>query len=63
MVQYLEAHGIRLTPAAVTAALRSLVERDILQEVTEGTVALYELKIGLVGLWAAKHKSLTHLYK
>ena len=63
MVQYLEPYGIHLTPAAVTAALKSLVERDILQEVTEGTVALYELKIGLVGLWAAKHKSLTHLYK
>ncbi len=63
MVQYLEPYGIHLTPAEVTAALKRLVERDILQEVTEGTVALYELKIGLVGLWAAKHKSLTHLYK
>jgi outer membrane protein assembly factor BamB len=62
MVQYLEPYGIHLTPADVTSALKSLVERDILQEVTEGTTALYELKIGLVGLWVARQKSLSHLY-
>lgn len=62
MVQYLEPYGIHLTPADVTTALKSLVERDILQEVTAGTTALYELKIGLVGLWVAKQKSLSQLY-
>ncbi len=62
LVQYLEPYGIHLPPAEVTAALKSLVERDILQEITEGTTALYELKIELVGLWVAKHKSLSHLY-
>ncbi len=62
MVQYLEPYGIHLTPADVTTALKSLVERDILQEVTEGTTALYELKIGLVGLWVARQKSLSQLY-
>jgi hypothetical protein len=62
MVQYLEPYGIHLTPADVTTALKSLVERDILQEITEGTTALYELKIGLVGLWVAKQKSLSQLY-
>ena len=63
MVQYLEPYGITLSPAEVTAALKSLVERDILREITEGATALYELKIGLVGLWVAKHKSLSHLYR
>ena len=63
MVGYLEPYGIHLPPADVTAALKSLVERDILQEVTEGTTALYELKIGLVGLWVAKQKSLSQLYR
>ncbi|MEJ2748030.1 MAG: hypothetical protein P8183_08990, partial [Anaerolineae bacterium] len=62
MVQYLEPYGIHLTPTDVTTALKSLVERDILQEVTEGTTALYELKIGLVALWVAKQKSLSQLY-
>ncbi|MCP4424376.1 MAG: AAA family ATPase, partial [Chloroflexi bacterium] len=62
MTQYLEPYGIHLAPAEVTAALKRLVERDILQEVTGGTTALYELKIGLVGLWVAKYKSLSHLY-
>ncbi len=62
MTQYLEPYGIHLTPGEITAALKSLVERDILQEITEGATAQYELKIGLVGLWVAKHKSLSHLY-
>jgi hypothetical protein len=62
MAQYLDEYGIHLTPAEVTAALRRLVKRDILQEITEGTTSLYELKVGLVGLWVAKQKSLSHLY-
>lgn len=62
MLQFLETYGIYLAPAEVTTALKKLVERDIFQEVTEGATALYELKIGLVGLWVAKYKSLSQLY-
>ncbi len=61
LVQYLEPYGIQLTPAEVTTALNRLVARDILREVTEEATTLYELKIGLVGLWVARYKSLTTL--
>jgi hypothetical protein len=33
-----------------------------LREVTEETRTLYELKLGLVGLWVAKNKSISKLY-
>jgi Fe2+ or Zn2+ uptake regulation protein len=61
LMAYLKPYDIELSPAEVTAALNHLVERDILQEVTEGAVTLYELRIALVGLWVAQHKSLSKL--
>lgn len=62
LLQYLEPYDIHPTPTEVTAALNQLVERDILREIREGATVLYELKISLVGLWVAKHKSLSKLY-
>ena len=60
-VDYLQTFSIELDPAEVTAALNSLVERDIMREVTEEGKALYVLRIGLVGLWVAQNKSLSRL--
>ena len=61
-VGYLQSFSIDLDPAAVTAALNSLVGRDIMREVTEEGKGLYELRIGLVGLWVAQNKSLSRLH-
>lgn len=61
LVGYLEPFNIYLSPADVTAALSSLVERDILREITFGATSQYDLQVGLVGLWVAKHKSLSKL--
>jgi len=62
LMQYLETYGISLTPTEVTAALNTLVEREILAEASAGVTTQYELKIGLVGLWVAQHKSLSKLH-
>jgi hypothetical protein len=62
LLRYLEPYAVQPDPAAVTAALNRLVERDILREVTEEGRALYELKLGLVGLWVAQNKSLSKLF-
>jgi hypothetical protein len=62
LVQYLAEYSIHLNPAEVTAGLTRLVEREILIEVREEGATLYELKIGLIGLWAAQNKSLNKLY-
>ena len=59
---FLEPFGIQLPPTEITAALNRLVEREIMREVTEGANILYELKIGLVGLWVAQHKSVSKLH-
>ncbi|GAB4148630.1 MAG: hypothetical protein Fur0021_08790 [Candidatus Promineifilaceae bacterium] len=59
--QYLADYGIHLTPAEVTAGLTHLVERDIMREFSSEATTLYELKIGLVGLWTAQNKSLSKL--
>jgi hypothetical protein len=63
LIQYLEQYGFRLEPAEVTAGLNRLVEREIMAETTSEGSTLYELKIGLVGLWAAQNKSLSKLYE
>jgi hypothetical protein len=42
--------------------LHQLVEREIMREINIGANTLYELKIGLVGLWTAQHKSLSRLH-
>jgi outer membrane protein assembly factor BamB len=62
LTEYLAQYDFKLQPAEVTAALNRLVERDIMREVPEGATTLYELRIGLVGLWTAKNKSLSRLY-
>ncbi len=63
LVQYLEEYGFRFDPAEVTRGLNLLVEREIMREITMQGTTLYELKIGLVGLWAAQNKSLSKLYE
>ena len=63
LVQYLEQYGFRFDPAEVTAGLNRLVEREIMREITDEGTTLYELKVGLVGLWAAQNKSLSKLYE
>lgn len=63
LMLYLEEYGFRFEPAEVTAGLTRLVEREILREITGDATVLYELKIGLVGLWAAQNKSLSRLYE
>lgn len=63
LLQYLGRYSIHLTPAEVTTALNRLVQRDILREVGDEATSLYELKIGLVGLWVARNKSLSKLYE
>ncbi len=63
LIQYLEQYGFRFDPAEVTGGLNRLVEREIMRELTDEGTTLYELKIGLVGLWAAQNKSLSKLYE
>jgi hypothetical protein len=63
LVQYLEKYSIHINPIEITAGLNRLVEREIMGEITAEGVLLYELRIGLVGLWVAKNKSLSHLYE
>nr|NIP23025.1 hypothetical protein [Phycisphaerae bacterium]NIP50980.1 hypothetical protein [Phycisphaerae bacterium]NIX26840.1 hypothetical protein [Phycisphaerae bacterium] len=62
LVQHLDEYSIYLDPAEVTLGLNSLVEREIFREVTEGATTLYEMRIGLVGLWVAQNKSLSRLH-
>lgn len=62
LINYLADYGIHLDPTEVTQALTNLVEREIMREVKRGATTLYELHIGLVGLWIAKHKSLSKLH-
>lgn len=63
LVQYLEQYDLHFEPAEVTNGLNLLVERDIMREVTIEATTLYELKIGLVGLWVAQNKSLSKLLR
>lgn len=63
LVQYLEQYGFRFDAAEVTAGLNRLVEREIMREITDEGTTFYELRIGLVGLWAAQNKSLNKLYE
>ncbi|MFN2253264.1 MAG: AAA family ATPase, partial [Candidatus Promineifilaceae bacterium] len=62
IVRRLQPYDIYLDPAELTGALNSLVERDIMREVTEEAKSLFEMKLGLVSLWVAKNKSLSQLY-
>lgn len=63
LVQYLEQYSFRFDAAEVTAGLNRLVEREIMREITAEGTTFYELRIGLVGLWAAQNKSLNKLYE
>lgn len=62
LIDFLTPYGILLTPSDITIALISLVERDIMREISDAGQTRYELKIGLVGLWVAQNKSLTSLH-
>jgi hypothetical protein len=61
--QFLGEYGVHLTPAEVLTGLNKLVEREIMSEIVGEATTLYELKIGLVGLWTAQNKSLSKLYE
>ncbi len=61
-LEFLGKYNIHATPSEVTAALQRLVGRGIMGEMTQGASTQYELKLGLVGLWVAKHKSLSKLH-
>lgn len=62
LIAYLDPYDVHLEPVEVTAALNRLVERDIMGEVHVAARTLYELRLGLVGLWVAQNKSLSKLY-
>ena len=63
LVQFLVEYDIYINPTEVTVGLDRLVDREIFREIrAEGSV-LYEVKLGLIGLWVAKSKSLSRLYK
>ncbi len=62
IMRVLKPYSIRLTPAQLTTALDHLVQRNIVQEInTEGIIS-YEMKIGLVGTWVERTRSLSRLY-
>lgn len=63
LVLYLEEYRIYLDPGEVTVSLNSLVEREIMKEIPGDAVSLYELRIGLVGLWVSQNKSLSRLHE
>lgn len=62
IIDYLQSYSIELDPTETTHALNSLVERDVMQEMTIEGSSLYELKIELIGLWVAQNKSLSKLH-
>lgn len=61
-IEFLEPYGIHLHATEVSAALNTLVEREIMNEVRDGVTTQYELHLGLVALWVAQHKSLSKLH-
>jgi hypothetical protein len=63
LVLYLEEYRFYLDPGEVTASLNRLVEREIMRELAGDAMSLYELRIGLVGLWVSQNKSLSRLHK
>lgn len=62
LVHSLAPYNVHLAPEQVATALNRLVEREILQEASEGPTTLYALRIGLVGLWVEQNKGLSKLY-
>ena len=62
IIDYLQTYSIELDPAKITHALNTLVRQDVMQEVTVEGKPLYELRIGLVGLWVVQNKSLSKLH-
>lgn len=63
LIQYLSDYSLYLDPAEVLEGLNQLIEREIVQEVADEGAALYELRIGLVGLWVSQNKSLSRLHE
>jgi hypothetical protein len=62
LIQELRQFGIQLQPAEVTEALNRLVSRGIFREIGDEGAPLFELRIGLVGLWVTQNKSFSRLY-
>jgi hypothetical protein len=62
LVRELGQYGIQLKPAQVTEALNRLSIRGIMREIGDEGAPLYEMRIGLVGLWVAQNKSFSRLY-
>ncbi len=62
IVEALDEYRLLLTPADVTAALQSLVQRNVVKEVNQRGNTYYEMKLGLVGQWVERTKSLDKLF-
>lgn len=62
IVAALDDYRIELTPADVTAALQSLVQRNVVREVNQRGNTHYEMKLGLVGQWVERTKSVDKLF-
>ncbi len=62
IVAELNEYKIALTPSDVTTALQSLVQRNVVQEVNQRGNTYYEMKLGLVGQWVERTKSLDKLF-
>lgn len=64
LLDFLTERGISLERQCISEALHHLTLRDILQASREGAAAIgeaYRWKLGLLGLWAEKYKSLSRV--
>ena len=62
IIKAITPYQITVSPVEVTAALDSLVRRNIMREINDGANTLYEIKLGLVGYWIERRRSLNQLY-
>ncbi len=62
VVDYLKERGVKTSRRAISQALHHLALRDILQSATDGSHGdVYRWRLGLLGLWAEKYKSLSRV--
>ena len=64
MIDYLTDRGVAIERRAITEALHYLELRDILMAAGDGDGApgdTYRWKLGLLGLWAEKYRSLSRV--
>jgi hypothetical protein len=63
VVDFLEERGIHLDRATASAALHQLVMKDILSESedTDAVGEVYRWRLGLLGLWVEKYKSMSRV--